>query len=387
MPTQVAPPSQRAAQGGLLIAAVIGLLSLAVAGRWLLAPPTLQVAADTGNLAPTGSDTAPAESSAVPVSSIVVLPFINLSGDSKQDYVADGITDSLISDLARALPGASVISRDTAFTYKGRGADARQIGRELDVRYLLEGSVVVDGERVRVNIRLVDTRDGGQLGAERFDTARSTILQVQDEIVTRVARAIGLKVVDIEARRSLRERPNSTEVADLILRGKAVLNRPSSPATMIDARGLFEQVLKEQPDDADGLAGVATTLVFEFVNGYYEAEGGAAARAGQVRGRHRARAGGHRGESQRPLGLQGDRPVHDVSRAVAAGARLVQQGRPYRPARSGPLDLARFARSRAHPAGTRRGGHPRAARRARRQSGQSVVARVPRRRLCAARPR
>jgi TolB-like protein/Flp pilus assembly protein TadD len=205
--------------------------------------------------------------------SIVVVPFINLSGDDKQDYVADGVTDSLISDLARALPGIAVVSRDTAFTYKGRAVDARQIGRELEVRYLLSGSVAVEGPRARVNIQLVDTIDGSQLWTERFEAERKSILQVQDDIVSRVSRATGLKVVDFEARRSRRERPTSMELVDLVLRGKAVLNRPSSPATMIEARGLFEQALNVQHNDSDALAGVATTLVFEFVNGYYEKEG------------------------------------------------------------------------------------------------------------------
>jgi adenylate cyclase len=205
--------------------------------------------------------------------SIIVLPFINLSGDTAQDYMADGVTDSLIGDLTRAMPGVSVVSRDTAFTYKGKSTDARQIGRELEVRYLLDGSVVVEGERVRVNIKLVETKEGNQVWSERFDTERRGILQVQDEIVGRVSRAIGLKVVDIEARRSRLERPSSNGLTDLILRGKAVLNLPSSPASMIEARGLFEQALTVQPNDVDGLAGVATTLVFEFLNGYYETEG------------------------------------------------------------------------------------------------------------------
>ena len=218
----------------------------------------------------------------------MVVPFINLSGDDKQDYVADGVTDSLISDLARALPGIAVVSRDTAFTYKGRAMDARQIGRELEVRYLLSGSVAVEGPRARVNIQLVDTIDGSQLWTERFEAERTSILQVQDDIVSRVSRATGLKVVDFEARRSRRERPTSTELVDLVLRGKAVLNRPSSPATMIEARGLFEQALNVQQNDSDALAGVATTLVFEFVNGYYDKEGdvasaesGSPARSGQ----------------------------------------------------------------------------------------------------------
>jgi len=126
---------------------------------------------------------------------------------------------------------------------------------------------------VRVNLQLVKAREGSQLWSERFDIERKSILQAQDEIVGRASRAIGLKVVDIEARRSRSERPTSTEVADLILRGRAALNLPSSPTTMVNARELFEQALKAEPGNVDALAGVATTLVFEFVNGYYETNG------------------------------------------------------------------------------------------------------------------
>jgi TolB-like protein/DNA-binding winged helix-turn-helix (wHTH) protein len=256
-------------------AAVIVLASLSVSAAWWLlssssqspAPHTEQgmaLASEAASSAERLKESGP---------SIVVLPFVNLSGDAQRDYLADGITDSLISDLAHVLPGISIVSRDTAFTYKGRGADARQIGRELEVRYLLEGSVVPEGDRVRVNTRLVETKEASQLWAERFDAERGSILDVQDEIVSRVSRAIGLQVVGIEARRSLRERPDSPELTDLIMRGKAVLNLPSSPATMIQARDLFELALTVQPTSVDGLAGVATTLVFEFLNGYYETGG------------------------------------------------------------------------------------------------------------------
>ena len=254
--------------------AAVGLASLLVAMAWFLSSmspsPTTSIRAQS---APIRESNSPAERVATLAPSIIVLPFINLSGDARQDYIPDEITDSLISDLGRALPGMSVVSRGTAFTYKGRNADARQIGRELEARYLLTGSVVAEAERVRVNIQLVETAEGNQLWAERFDTERTSILEVQDEIVSRVSRAIGLQVVDIEARRSRRERPASTEVMDLVLRGKAVLNLPSSPATMIEARDLLEQALKVEPANVDALAGVATTLVFEFVNGYYEIEG------------------------------------------------------------------------------------------------------------------
>jgi adenylate cyclase len=242
-----------------------------VTAWWLLSPPSTPHAEGRLALASDGLSLADRHKPSLPL--IAVLPFANHSGDPKRDYLADGITDSLISDLARALPGISIVSRDTAFTYKDRSVDGREIGRELGVRYLLEGSVVPEKERVRVNTRLVETKEASQLWAERFDTELKSILQVQDEIVSRVSRAIGLQVVDIEARRSWRERPDSAELIDLVLRGRAVLNLPSSRATMIEARGLFEQALKVEPASADGLAGVATTLVFEFLNGYYEAEG------------------------------------------------------------------------------------------------------------------
>lgn len=263
--------SRGTARNLLLAIALIGLAALAVsAAWWLRSLPSPSDAAQAKEPIALSSETpSPADRLDAARPSIVVLPFVNLGDDAKRDYLADGITDSLISDLAHALPGISIVSRDTAFTYKGRGADARQIGRELEVRYLLEGSVLFEGERIRVNTRLVETKEASQLWAERFDTERSSMLQVQDEIVSRVSRAIGLQVIDIEARRSQRERPDSAELIDLIMRGKAVLNLPSSPTTMTEARSLFEQVLKVQPASVDGLAGVASTLVFEFLNGYY----------------------------------------------------------------------------------------------------------------------
>ena len=245
--------------------AALAAIGLGAAALWWATPATKSV------VAPAGEAPAPSLASTVsrPAMSIVVLPFVNLGGDARQDYFADGITDSLTTDLSRALPGSFVVSRDTAFTYRGRVADVRQIGRELDVRYVLAGSVFPDGERVRVNAKLDDARAGSQLWAERFDIERTDILQVQDEIVGRLARAIGLKVIDVEAGRSERERPKSAEAIDLVMRGKAVANRPTSAATMIGARDLYEQALKVEPDNIDALAGVATTLVFEVLNGYY----------------------------------------------------------------------------------------------------------------------
>jgi adenylate cyclase len=153
--------------------------------------------------------------------SIIVLPFLNLSGDAGQDYFTDGITDSLTTDLSRALPGSFVVARDTAFTYKGQAVDLKRLRRDLDVRYVLEGSVLLDGEQVRVNARLLDAGTASGIWAERFDTARREILLAQDEIVGRLSRAIGLEVTEVEARRRERERSGSPEAIDLAMRARS----------------------------------------------------------------------------------------------------------------------------------------------------------------------
>jgi adenylate cyclase len=257
----------------LAVIALVALCAAAPGGWWWLAAsrsvpavPADYVAATTSEmLAPSAADKTPA-----PILSVVVLPFLNLSADARQEYLSDGITDSLTTDLLRALPGSFVVSRDTAYTYKGKAADARQIGRELDVRYVLEGSVLPDGDLVRVNAQLIDAETGGHLWAERFDLTRRDVLQVQDDIVGRLSRAIGLKMIDTEARRSERDKPKSPEAVDLVMRGKAIANRPTSRATMVQARDLFEQALNVERDNPEALAGIATTYVFEALNGYHE---------------------------------------------------------------------------------------------------------------------
>jgi len=254
------------------ITAILGLAASVLAGIWAFGEhfwpekPSAQQQAPATSAATTADQAA----SAAPLS-IVVLPFVNLSGDAAQDYFADGITRSLTTDLSRAVPGSFVVAAETAFTYKGKPIDARQIGRELHVRYALEGSTQLDGDNVRVNAQLVDTQAGNQVWAERFDVARSDVLRVQDEIVGRLSRAIGLQVINFEARRSEREKPGTAQAIDLVLRGEAMINRPSSAATMTAARDLFQQALNLQPDNVDALAGVATTYIFEVLNGYYDA--------------------------------------------------------------------------------------------------------------------
>jgi adenylate cyclase len=225
---------------------------------------TLAAAASTAISSPSGAGAKTTH----PAMSIVVLPFLNLSGDPQQDRFADGITESLTTDLSRAIPGSFVVSRDTAFAYKGKAADVRQIGRALNVRYVVEGSVLPDGELVRVNSQLIDTDTGGHLWAERFDLKRSDMLDVQDDIVERLSRSIGLKMIESEARRSERERAESAH--DLVLRAKALINRPTSKVTMAQARQLFVQAVEIEADNPEALAGIATTHIFEVLNGYHE---------------------------------------------------------------------------------------------------------------------
>jgi len=133
--------------------------------------------------------------------SIVVLPFANLGGDPEQEYFVDGVTESLTTDLSR-ISGAFVIARNTAFTFKGKPVDAKKLGRELNVRYVLEGSVQRGGNRLRVNVQLIDAETGNHLWAERFDKPVADLFDMQDEIVSRLANALNAELIAAEARRA-----------------------------------------------------------------------------------------------------------------------------------------------------------------------------------------
>ena len=134
------------------------------------------------------------EKAGPPRFSIVVLPFANIGGDPEQDYFVDGVTESLTTDLSR-ISGSFVIGRNTAFTYKGRHVDLKQIGRELNVRYVLEGSVQRSGNRLRVNVQLIDAETGAHLWAERFDKPVADLFDMQDEIVARLANQLGTQLM------------------------------------------------------------------------------------------------------------------------------------------------------------------------------------------------
>jgi adenylate cyclase len=182
--------------------------------------------------------------------SIVVLPFENLSGDKEQDYFADGITDDLTTDLSH-LEGSFVISRRTAFTYP---VDAKQIGRELGVRYLLEGSVRRVGETITINAQLISTETGAHVWADRFDGERSKLGELQLEFVSRLANSLGVALVKAEALRAARERPSNPDAVDLALQAQANWNLPDSKATFNDAVTLSERALALDPQNVRAFA-------------------------------------------------------------------------------------------------------------------------------------
>jgi TolB-like protein len=193
-----------------------------------------------------------------PRQSIVVLPFTNLGGDKEQDYFVDGITEGLTTDLSR-VPGAFVIARNTAFTYRDKARDARQIGRELGVRYVMEGSVQSGASRIRVNAQLIDAATGAHLWAERFDKPRADLFDMQDEIIARLAHSLALEIVAAEGRRAERERPNTMDSVDLTMRGWATWNQPPKQSRTREARRLFQAALRLDERNVDALVGLAGT--------------------------------------------------------------------------------------------------------------------------------
>jgi TolB-like protein/class 3 adenylate cyclase len=192
---------------------------------------------------------------AVPRLSIVVLPFTNLSNDPDQQYFADGITEDLTTDLSR-LADMLVISRNTAFTYQGKRVDTKQIGRELNVRYLLEGSVRRSGNQVRVNAQLIDAESDAHLWADRLDADTGDLFALQDEITSRIAVRLNLELVRAEAARVVQH----PEALDYILRARAAYAKPRSPEVFAEAISLFERALALDPRSVDAQSYLACTL-------------------------------------------------------------------------------------------------------------------------------
>ena len=233
--------SPRSKPGSLVLLwpAVAALLFLAAASGWFV-------------FAGKGSKTTEAARL-----SIVVMPFANLSGDPAQDYIVDALTDELTTSLARmsgTISGVFVIARNTAMTYKGKPIDAKVIGKDLGVRYVLEGSVQPSGNQVRVNAQLIDAGSGAHLWAEQFDTPRADLLQTQDEIVTVLARAMEIQLPQAEAARAKRTRAANPDAEDIALQGFAAVVKGGYVGKEADAGyDLCEQALRVDPNNVRAL--------------------------------------------------------------------------------------------------------------------------------------
>jgi adenylate cyclase len=211
---------------------------------------------------------------AAPRLSIVVLPFTNLSDDREQQYFADGIAEDLTSDMSR-LADMLVISRNTAFTYRGQSVDTKQIGRELGVRYVLEGSVRRSADHIRVNVQLIDAATDTHLWADHFDSSTADLIALQNEITSRIAIALHLELVGAEAARSI----DHPDALDYTLQGRATWLKPRSRDVYAKAVSLFERALVLDASSIDAQSWLATELASRALDGLTDTPSADIARA------------------------------------------------------------------------------------------------------------
>ncbi len=198
--------------------------------------------------------------------SIIVLPFDNLGDDPHQQYFADGITDDLITDLTK-ISGLFVISRDSAFTYRGERPDVRKVAKEMDVRYVVHGSVRRAGDRVRINAQLTDTVTGKQLWAERYDGGTEDLFVLQDQINQQIVSALSVELSTAEHRRLALQDTDNVAAYEYFLRGEELFYRYARVSNM-EARELFSQAIGLDPKFARAYAMLAWTHTFDFMNGW-----------------------------------------------------------------------------------------------------------------------
>jgi adenylate cyclase len=197
--------------------------------------------------------------SKAPRLSIVVLPFENLSGDSKDSYLAEGITEDVTTDLTH-VTGMFVIARESAYAYQGKAIDVRKVGEELGVRYVLEGSVRRLDDVLRVNAQLISTETGAHLWADRFDQKVSELSAGQEEIVRRIRQTLNVALTDVENARSRRERPTNPDAFDLILRARSLANHPMGPQEHAERIALLEHALRLDPSSIIAMTQLADEI-------------------------------------------------------------------------------------------------------------------------------
>jgi TolB-like protein/class 3 adenylate cyclase len=198
--------------------------------------------------------------------SIAVLPFVNMSGDPEQEYFADGIVEEIITALSH-MHWLSVIARNSSFTYKGKNVDVKQVGREMSVRYVLEGSVRKAGNRVRITGQLIDTSTGAHLWADRFDGGLEDIFDLQDQVTASVVSAIAPKLEQAEIERAKRKPTESLDAYDYFLRGMASLHQWTKESSD-EALRLFYRSIELDSDFASAYGMASWCFVWRKVNGW-----------------------------------------------------------------------------------------------------------------------
>jgi adenylate cyclase len=196
--------------------------------------------------------------------SIAVLPFTNMSGDAEQEYFSDGITEDLITDLSK-ISGLFIIARNSSFAYKRRSVKVQEIGRDLGVRFVLEGSIRKVGNRVRITAQLIDAGSGGHLWAERFDRELTDIFATQDEVVEKIVAALAVNLTQGEAQRLRRRGTASVEAYETWLRGRELLSRSTREA-IAQAKAMYRRAIEIDPNFAAPHAGLSLATISEYVS-------------------------------------------------------------------------------------------------------------------------
>ncbi|MGL3105178.1 adenylate/guanylate cyclase domain-containing protein [Bradyrhizobium sp. BR 1432] len=199
--------------------------------------------------------------------SLVVLPFANLNNDPEQDYFADGITTDLTTDIAQ-IPGAFVIGRGTAFTYKNKQVDLKTLGKELGIRWAVQGAVQRAGGQVRMNVSLSDLSTGRDIWSDRFDGDRTNLAALQEQVTARLARSLNVQLVEAESRRSQIDRPTNPDAVDFSMRGWAKFYEPGAKVTNAQAKDLFDSALRLDPDNIDAKLGKAACIALDVLSGW-----------------------------------------------------------------------------------------------------------------------
>jgi TolB-like protein/Flp pilus assembly protein TadD len=210
---------------------------------------------------------ATAQPAVVPRLSLVVLPFANLNNDPEQDYFADGIATDLTTDIGQ-MPGAFVIGRGTAFTYKNKQVDLKTLGKDLGIRWAVQGAVQRAGDQVRLNVSLVDLSTGRDVWSDRFDGDRTNLALLQEQVTARLARSLNVQLVEAESRRSQIDQSANPDAVDLSMRGWAKVYEPGAKLTNAQAKDLFDSALRLDPGNIDAMLGKAWCIALAILNGW-----------------------------------------------------------------------------------------------------------------------